>query len=151
MDDPEHRNTIVAIARRWIGTDYYHQASLEGVGADCLGLFRGIWRELFGCEPAYIPSYSSDWNVSGDGDILRDAAARIMQPARSLKPEHGDLILFRMKPRGSCRHVGIFASDPNGHDSFIHTYSLHGVVESAFTEAWARRLGGVYKIPARSS
>ena len=29
---------------RWIGTPYRHQASLKGVGCDCLGLVRGVWR-----------------------------------------------------------------------------------------------------------
>lgn len=31
---------IVAAARGWIGTPYLHQASLKGVGTDCLGLVR---------------------------------------------------------------------------------------------------------------
>jgi len=39
---------IVAEARRWIGTPYRHQASLIGVGCDCLGLVRGIWRAVVG-------------------------------------------------------------------------------------------------------
>ncbi len=36
---------IVAAARGWIGTPYLHQASLKGVGCDCLGLLRGLYRE----------------------------------------------------------------------------------------------------------
>ena len=43
---------IVGAARGWIGTPYRHQASLKGVGCDCLGLLRGVWRELKGEEPA---------------------------------------------------------------------------------------------------
>ena len=38
------RDAIVAEARAWIGTPYRHQASLKGVGCDCLGLVRGVWR-----------------------------------------------------------------------------------------------------------
>jgi hypothetical protein len=45
-------------ARTWIGTPYRHQASVKGVGADCLGLVRGIWREVIGPEPAVVPPYS---------------------------------------------------------------------------------------------
>ena len=38
----------VASARGWLGTPYHHQASLKGVGCDCLGLLRGVWREVIG-------------------------------------------------------------------------------------------------------
>ena len=40
------RAAIVAEARAWIGTRYRHQASVKGVGCDCLGLVRGVWRAL---------------------------------------------------------------------------------------------------------
>jgi NlpC/P60 family putative phage cell wall peptidase len=40
------RPTIVAETRAWLGTPYRHQASLKGVGCDCLGLVRGVWRAI---------------------------------------------------------------------------------------------------------
>ena len=49
------RDAIIAAARGWIGTPYRHQASCNQVGADCLGLIRGVWRELYGAEPAPVP------------------------------------------------------------------------------------------------
>lgn len=49
------RVRVVEIARRWIGTPYHHQASLKGVGCDCLGLVRGVYRELCGAEPEPMP------------------------------------------------------------------------------------------------
>jgi len=45
------RAAIVTEARRWIGTPYHHRASLRGVGTDCLGLIRGVWRALYDSEP----------------------------------------------------------------------------------------------------
>ena len=42
------RDAIVAAARGWIGTPYVHQASVKGLGCDCLGLLRGLWREMAG-------------------------------------------------------------------------------------------------------
>jgi hypothetical protein len=39
---------VVAAARGWLGTPYRHQASVRGEGADCLGLVRGVWREVVG-------------------------------------------------------------------------------------------------------
>jgi len=49
---------VIAIARSWLGTPYHDQASLRGVGCDCLGLARGVWREVVGPEPFPIPPYS---------------------------------------------------------------------------------------------
>jgi hypothetical protein len=45
---PLTRPLIVAETRAWIGTPYRHQASLKGVGCDCLGLVRGVWRAVIG-------------------------------------------------------------------------------------------------------
>src|SRR5690242_12458263 len=45
------RTRIIAEARAFIGTPYRHQASLKGVGCDCLGLVRGVWRAVYGDEP----------------------------------------------------------------------------------------------------
>lgn len=53
---------IVATARGWIGTPYLHQASVRAAGADCLGLIRGVWREVIRAEPESIPAYSQDWS-----------------------------------------------------------------------------------------
>ncbi len=146
MDEVRHRARIVAIARRWIGTNYCHQASLEGVGADCLGLFRGIWRELFGDEPADIPSYTQDWSVGGQ-DQLRIAADELLCPVDREKRQAGDVVVFRMVESGSAKHLGVLAKSPDGHPTFIHAYSMRGVVETAFTAAWARRADSYYAIP----
>lgn len=51
---------VVIAARRWIGTPYVHQAALRGAGADCLGLVRGVWREVLGEEPEPVPPYTPD-------------------------------------------------------------------------------------------
>ena len=62
-----HDTRVVKAARAWIGTPYLHQASRLGVGADCLGLIRGIWRDLYGHEPERPPPYSRNWSEpSGD-------------------------------------------------------------------------------------
>ena len=67
------RQDIIAEAQSWLGTPYRHQASLEGVGADCLGLIRGVWRELYGAEPQLVPAYAPDWaERSGQDDLFGD-------------------------------------------------------------------------------
>jgi NlpC/P60 family putative phage cell wall peptidase len=64
---------IVAEARSWIGTPYRHQASLKGVGCDCLGLVRGVWRALYGEEPERMPPYSRDWAEASLRETLAEA------------------------------------------------------------------------------
>ena len=55
------RERVLDEARRWIGTPYRHQGTRLGVGCDCLGLVRGVWRALYGAEPETPGPYSPDW------------------------------------------------------------------------------------------
>ena len=69
---------IVAIARDWIGTPYRHQASVKGAGCDCLGLVRGVWREMHGDEPEVPPAYSMDWSEpQGEERLLAACRAHL--------------------------------------------------------------------------
>ncbi len=63
---------IVAAARGWLGTPYRHQGALKGVGCDCLGLLRGVWREVVGAEPEEPPPYDSGWAESAAGEAGRE-------------------------------------------------------------------------------
>jgi NlpC/P60 family putative phage cell wall peptidase len=67
---------IVIVARSWLGTPYRHQASVKGVGADCLGLVRGVWRDVVGGEMEAPPAYSADWAEVGGREMLLEAAER---------------------------------------------------------------------------
>lgn len=51
---------IIPLARAWIGTPYLHQGRLRGVGCDCAGLLRGLWREVYGTDLTGIPDYTAD-------------------------------------------------------------------------------------------
>lgn len=66
MSDFQTRAAILACAEAWLDTPYRHQSSVKHVGTDCLGLIRGIWRELYGAEPEAPPAYTPDWaEISG--------------------------------------------------------------------------------------
>ena len=136
---------IVDIARGWLGTPYVHQASVKGAGADCLGLLRGVWREVYGSEPEAVPAYSSDWSEPQRVEALWAAAARHLfeKPVANLSA--GDVILFRMRAGSVAKHLGIVGDDAR---SFIHSYSGHGVVESALSAPWRRRIAAVFEFPA---
>jgi len=138
-------NAIVTEARRWIGTPYAHQGSLCGAGTDCLGLIRGIYRATLGAEPEAVPPYASDWADTADGEVLLEAAPRwlIRLPDNAVTP--GDVLMFRMRDRGTVRHLGVFC----GNGRFIHAYSGHGVTESPLSTPWARRIAACFAFPER--
>lgn len=131
MTGPTSR--VVAAARGWIGTPYLHRASTRGAGCDCLGLIRGIWREVHGDEPAPVPPYTPDWSEPQGEERLWAAAARLLPPGQG-RP--GDLLLFRMRPGSVAKHLGLLSAP----DAFIHSMSGHGVIESPLSAPWAARI-----------
>lgn len=141
---------VVARARTWIGTPYRHQASCRGAGTDCLGLLRGLWREMLGPEPEVPPGYTADWSDVGGAEELLAAAARHFAPVAPAEARDGDVVVLRMRDGGAAKHVGILARSAAGDPTLIHAYSGHGVVESPLTPAWARRVAGFYRFPGRS-
>jgi NlpC/P60 family putative phage cell wall peptidase len=140
---------IVARARQWIGTPYRHQSSCRGAGTDCLGLLRGLWRDVVGTEPERIPSYTPDWSEPGRSEDLLAAAGRHLLPVARDAARPGDVLVLRMRDGGVAKHVGILARARGGHATLIHAYSGHGVVESPLTPAWSRRIAGVFRFPDR--
>ena len=137
----------IEIARRWLGTPYRHQASCRGAGCDCLGLVRGVWRELYGHEPQEVPPYSPDWGEPQGREVLWTAARRLMRMRAAFEQGGaGDLLLFRMRARGVAKHLGIAAVGSAG-PTFIHSMSGHGVVESALSAPWARRVVARFVFP----
>jgi NlpC/P60 family putative phage cell wall peptidase len=99
---------VITAARSWLGTPYHDQASLRGVGCDCLGLARGVWREVVGPEPFAIPPYSRDWGETGPREVLAEGARVAMIEVDPRDAAPGALVLFRMQPRAIAKHVGIF-------------------------------------------
>jgi len=139
---------IVSVARLWIGTPYRHQASQRGAGTDCLGLLRGVWREVCGQEPVIIPAYTPDWSEPQGDEILWQAARKHLRPTSRDVHAVGGVILFRMHPRAVAKHLGIAAMS-NGCETFIHAYNRHGVVENSLSVPWARRIVARFEFPER--
>ena len=140
---------IVARARAWIGTPYRHQASCRGSGADCLGLVRGVWREVIGREPEAPPSYTPDWSETEGAEALLGAARRHLEPVAVEAAQPGDVLVLRMREGGVAKHVWILARSASGDATLIHAYSGHAVVESPLTPAWSRRIAAVFRFPGR--
>lgn len=151
---------MVSAARGWIGTPYVHQASCKGAGCDCLGLIRGLWRELLGCEPEIPPAYTMDWSEPQGAEALWLAARRhlVEKPLPAAAP--GDVILFRMRQGSVAKHLGVqsaacaspawFGGQAGSRTqgaAFIHAYAGRGVVESPLSPPWQRRIVARFRFP----
>lgn len=136
---------IVTLARDWIGTPYLHQASVKGVGCDCLGLLRGIWREVYGHEPQAVPAYSPDWSEPQGQELLFAAAEQHMQRVTSAPILAGQILLFRMRDGAVAKHLGIVSADDPA-PQFIHAYAGHGVVQSPLSDPWRRRIAARFTL-----
>ena len=139
---------VVQAARGWIGTPYRHQASTRGAGTDCLGLLRGVWREIYGDEPEDVPAYTPDWSEPQGEERLWRAALRHLQVQQGRAA--GDLLLFRMRAGGVAKHLGI-AGRIGPEPTFIHAYTGHGVVESPLSRPWQRRIVARFAFPEEGS
>lgn len=137
---------VVDAARKWIGTPYRHQASLRGAGADCLGLLRGVWREMYGAEPEVVPAYTQDWSEPSGREDLMAAAGRWLIRKPMTEAAAGDVLLFRMRTGSVAKHLGI-AGVLGAQPTFIHAYSGHAVVETALSTPWARRIAARFAFP----
>ena len=134
---------IASLARGWLGTPYRHQASLKGVGCDCLGLVRGLWRERFGEEPETTPAYSPDWAEAGLQEKLAQVGRRHLIEIPPLVFETGDILLFRWKPHLPAKHAGIATS----RSTMIHAQDGLSVSEISLSKWWLQRLAFVFRFP----
>ena len=142
------RREIARAALEWLGTPYRHQASCKGAGADCLGLVRGVWREVVGSEPETPPPYSPDWDEVGQGERLWSAARRHLRPKPLPDAAPGDVLLFRMKRGAVAKHLGLQA-EVGQSASFIHAYSGRAVVETPLSPFWQARLVARFAFPPK--
>lgn len=142
---------VVAAARGWLGTPYRHQASVRGEGADCLGLVRGVWRELYGAEPEAPPPYTPDWAEVGGAETLLAAARRWLVEVPVAAAQAGDVLLFRMSAGAPIKHCAILsavAGEGGPEARIIHAYWARAVVESWLGPWWRRRLAAAFTWPA---
>ncbi len=137
------RDAIIAEARSWIGTPYRHQASLKGVGCDCLGLARGVWRAIHGTEPEVPPAYSRDWAEARRRETLAEAAGRHMTRIEIADMRPGDLVLFALNENSPAKHCAILVAP----DRMVHGIESHPVAEVSLGSWWRRRIRFVFAFP----
>ena len=146
MTNMPHRDHIVRLARAWIGTPYHHQASARGIGTDCVGLIRGLYRDLYGIEPEGPFAYSRDWAEGSGRETLLEAARRhlIEIPKSDARP--GNVLVFRYRARSLAKHAAVMAHPT----SMIHALEGAAVCEVAISRWWRRHLAAAFSFPSPS-
>jgi NlpC/P60 family putative phage cell wall peptidase len=137
------RRRVVASARDHLGTPYLHQASLKGVGCDCLGLLRSVWREVIGHEPEAPPAYAADWAESTSGEPMVAAARRHLAEIAVADARTGDVVLFRWRANLPAKHCAILT----GRNTMIHAHDGACVAEVALTPWWRRHIAHAFRFP----
>jgi NlpC/P60 family putative phage cell wall peptidase len=164
---PDSRTHIITIARSWLGTPYHHQAGLRGVGTDCIGLVRGIWRELYGAEAEALPAYTRDWAEAHGRETLLEAARRHLVEVRPPEAQPGDVLIFRWRRGTLAKHCAILSTAgpplpacgeraavrgsnnarPIGCATMIHALEGAPVSEVALSPWWRRHLAAAFAFP----
>ena len=137
------RDAIIHAARAWIGTPYLHQGSLRGEGCDCLGLVRGVWREVYGAEPEETGAYTPDWAEATRQERLADAGFRHLTHIGVQNFSAGDVLLFRWRQHVPAKHCGIATS----RETMIHAHDGARVCEVAISSFWKRRIAFAFEFP----
>ncbi len=123
----------------WIGTPFAHQMQSKGMGADCLGLVIGAYRNLMKCDPFHVPPYAhpriecAHFNLSCD--FLKAGFVE------SNRAKMGHVVVFELKPR-SRLHLGVLSEA----GEFIHSHVFRGVERTPLRKFWQERILQIFKI-----
>lgn len=135
------RSKIVAVARSWIGTPYHNRAAIKGVGADCLGVLRGVYSELYQIEPEKPPHYNANWSDINREELLLQKAQQYLEPASDI--DCGNVLIFRMNPSRAAKHCGIVTTA----GLMVHALSGHKVEEVHISSRYLPRIVSIFKFP----
>ncbi|WP_133164205.1 C40 family peptidase [Solimonas fluminis] len=132
---------VVLAARRWVGTPYLHQARLQGVGVDCIGLVLGVGAEV-GAWPASF-NYTGYGRLPHNNNLLQEAQRHFLQiPIEDVQP--GCILMMRWFTEP--RHVAVFAGE-----TLIHAANnFRRVVEHRYDEKSRKRTLYAFRFPGVS-
>jgi NlpC/P60 family putative phage cell wall peptidase len=137
------RERVIAEARSWIGTPYLHQGSMKRVGCDCLGMVRGVWRELYGEETEKPPPYTRDWAEARQQETLAEAARRHLREIDVFERSPGDVLLFAFNKSSPAKHCGILTAP----DRMVHAVEFYPVAEVTLGPWWRRHARFAFAFP----
>ncbi len=135
------RSDVVRVAREWIGTRWQHQASVKGVGTDCIGLIGGVALELGieGAEQWKLDPSLHCYGREPDPRMLLAAVVGYLDQVDRADMAPGDVLLLRFN--SEPQHFAILS----GETTIIHAYAqARKVVENRIDDVWRKRILRVY-------
>jgi NlpC/P60 family putative phage cell wall peptidase len=135
------RADIVSEARSWLGTKWLHQASVKGVGTDCIGLIGGVALELGlpGAEEWKADPTLHCYGREPDARMLLSAVVGYLDPVDRADMAPGDVLLLRFNE--APQHFAIMSGD----EMMIHAYAqARRVVENRIDDVWRKRILRAY-------
>ena len=139
------RSDIVKEAREWIGTKWQHQGAVKGVGCDCAGLVRGVYKKLTGRGVDIPLNYPATWHLFKEESRMYDTLS--LHAGEEILLENvqaGDIVTFSFRDRFPDHHVGI----ATGEGTFVHAYmDVKHVVETRLDKTWQGRLRHAFRFP----
>ena len=144
MANNPSRMDAVLEARAWLDTPFHHQASVKGVGCDCIGLIKGVGVALglVDYDPASpVAQAFGNYSMLPNSRRMREGLATWLVPIAVADTTLAD-ILFMAWGR-EPQHVAIITDK-----GIIHSNSGVGkVVEHVLDESWRRRIVAAYRYP----
>lgn len=119
MTNTEKRESIVKIARDWVGTPYQHRAQVIGAGVDCAQLLIAVYAGCgFITRDFSVQDYPMDWHLHRDEErYLNHVLAHAHEVT---EPLDGDIALFKFGRTVS--HAAIVTGWP----MVVHAYRPAG-------------------------
>jgi NlpC/P60 family putative phage cell wall peptidase len=145
MQDSRYQE-IVEETNSWLGTPYFHQASLKGVGSDCLGLIRGVAIALNYLQPDFHKDYPE---IFGYGRSPYGLLVPLFQNFCVEIPKEemavGHILIFRIEEEP--QHCGILVRE----GVFVHAHAgAPKVTNNTLTSGrnyWGDRITNVFQFP----
>lgn len=132
---------LIACARTWLGTPYRHQASVKGLGADCVGFLKSAAVEADVITPALAASLPTDYSRQPAGGELRRLMGELLIPVQSHDLRPGDLLLIRFARED--QHVAMLTVvEP---EPYVIHCGRQGVVEHRLDSVWTSRVTRAYR------
>lgn len=130
------KSEITAAALEMVGTPFHAQASLVGVGTDCIGVVKHVARRV-GFEFQDRAAYS----MSPTGElqpILEKYLVRVY-----CEPEEGNILLMGWEGYDP-HHVAVYI----GGGKIVHAYNkVRLVVKQDYTKFWRAKTVAAYRFP----
>lgn len=137
---------LIEDARTWLGTPYRHQASIKGLGCDCVGFLAEVAVETGLIRPELRAEFPTDYSRQPSAGQLRRLCSGVLSLVPFDQRAPGDIVLmrFELEPQ----HLGMLTA-VSPIEYIIHC-AEHGVVEQRLDSVWRARIVRVYRFPVLS-